>query len=106
MGDIKYKVNQPKKGEKSLKVFLGGDLGVNNIENLTPKVKQIEKDFSELEIFLSEVAVFDMASIQLLFSLKKTIEKHKKKIKFKIELPKETWELLEITGFAKELKKL
>jgi ABC-type transporter Mla MlaB component len=106
MGDIKYKVNQPKKGEKSLKVFIGGDLGVNNIENLATKIKQIEKDFSEIEIVVSEVSMFDLASMQLLFSLQKTVEKNKKKIKFKIDLPKETWELLEITGFSKELKKL
>jgi ABC-type transporter Mla MlaB component len=106
MGDLKYRINQPDKGEKNLKIYLGGDLGVNNLADVTDKLKQVEKDFHEFEINLSEVSAFDLASIQLLFSLKKTAEKHKKKIKFKIDLAKEYWELIETAGFAKELKNL
>jgi anti-anti-sigma regulatory factor len=106
MGDVKYKINQPGKGEKSLKIFLGGDLGINNLEDLTEKFRQIEKDYSEFEINLSEVTVFDISSMQLLLSLKKTAEKHKKKIKFKLELSKDSIELCEKAGFSKILKSL
>jgi ABC-type transporter Mla MlaB component len=106
MGEIKYKINQPKRGEKNLKIFLGGDMGVNNLDEITGKIKDVEKDFTEFEIVLSEVTNFDIASIQLLKSLKKTFERNKKKYKIKIELPKDTWELIESTGFSKELKNL
>jgi ABC-type transporter Mla MlaB component len=106
MGDIKYKTNQPLKGEKNVRIYLGGDLSVNNLEDLVDKLKQVEKDFNEFEINISELTSFDLASIQLLISLKKTAERHKKKMKFKIELPKESWELIETTGFTKELKNL
>jgi len=106
MGEIKYKINQPNKGDKNLKIYLGGDIGVNNLDDLANKLKGFEKDFNEFEITLGEVSNFDLASIQLLISLKKTFEKHKKKAKFKIELPKESWELVEITGFSTEIKNL
>ena len=106
MGDLKIKINQPAKGEKSLKLFLGGDLGINNLEGLMDKLRQIEKDNNDFEITVSDVTTFDLASIQMLLSLKKTIEKHKKKIKFKIELLKESWELCEKSGFSKVLKNL
>jgi ABC-type transporter Mla MlaB component len=106
MSDLKIKINQPGKGDKSLKIFLGGDLSVNKLEDLTNKLKQIEKDHNEFEININDVSAFDLSSIQLLQSLKKTVEKHKKKIKFKIELPKDIWELFDRTGFSKDLKNL
>jgi len=106
MGDIKIKINQPGKGEKGLKIFLGGDLGVNKLDDLANKLKQMEKDHNEFEININDVTAFDLATIQLLLSLKKTAEKHKKKIKFKMDLPKDIWELCERTGFSKELKNL
>ena len=106
MGEIKVKINQPGKGEKSLRIFLGGDLGINNLGDLTERLKQIEKDHSEFEVNLSEVSAFDLASLQILISLKKTVEKHKKKIRFKLDLPKDIWELFEKTGFSRELKNL
>jgi ABC-type transporter Mla MlaB component len=106
MGDIKIRINQPGKGEKNLKIFLGGDLGVNKLDELANKLKQIEKDHTEFEVNINDVTGFDLASIQLLLSLKKTAEKHKKKIRFKMELPKDIWELCERTGFSKELKNL
>ncbi len=106
MGEIKYRINQPNKSEKNVKILLGGDLSVNHIDELTEKFKQTEKDFNEFEININEVTSFDLATVQLLLTLKKTFDKHKKKIRFKLELPKETWELLETTGFSKELKNL
>jgi ABC-type transporter Mla MlaB component len=106
MGELKVRINQPGKGEKCLKIFLGGDLGVNKLNDLADKLKQLEKDHHEFEININDVTAFDLASIQLLLSLKKTADKHKKKIKFKMELPKDIWELCERTGFSKELKNL
>jgi len=106
MRDIKFKMNQPQKGEKLVRIFLGGDLSVNNLSELLPKIRIIEKDYTEFEININDVSVFDIASIQLLVSLQKTAEKHKKKLKFKIDLPKEVMEILENTGLLKILKKL
>jgi len=106
MGDLKLKINQPGKGEKSLKIFLGGDLSINKLDDLNNKMKQLEKDHNEFEININDVSAFDLASIQLLLSLKKTADKHKKKMKIKLELPKDIWDLCERTGFAKELKNL
>jgi len=106
MRDIKFKMNQPQKGEKLVQLFLGGDLGVNNLSDLVVKLRTIEKDFSEFEVNLNDVAVFDLATIQLLVSFKKSCERHKKEVKFKIDLPKDVAELIENTGFTKVIKKL
>jgi len=106
MRDIKFKMNQPQKGENLVRIFLGGDLSVNNLNELLPKIRAIEKDYSEIEININEVSVFDLATIQLLVSLQKSAERHKKKIKFKIDLSKDIMELIENTGFLKVLKKL
>lgn len=106
MGDLKYKINHPVKGEKNVKIFLGGNVGINNLEEIINKLRQVEKDNNEFEINITDISVFDLATIQMLISLNKTAEKHKKKMKFKIELPKEVWELIETTGFTKELKNL
>ena len=106
MRDIKFKMNQPQKGEKLVRLYLGADLGVNNLVEFSSKLKTIEKDFSDFEINLNEVTVFDLATLQLLVSFKKSCERHKKMVKFKIDLPKETLELIENSGFTKILKKL
>jgi len=106
MRDIKFKMNQPQKGENLVRIYLGGDLSVNTLTDLLPKIRAIEKDYSEMEININEVSVFDLASIQFLVSLQKSAERHKKKVKFKIDLPKDIMELIENTGFLKVLKKL
>ncbi|MFN8257648.1 MAG: STAS domain-containing protein [Bacteroidales bacterium] len=106
MKDIKFKMNQPQKGENFVRIYLGGDLSVNTLGEILPKLKAVEKDYSELEINVNDVTVFDLSSIQLLVSLQKSAEKHKKKIKFKIDLPKDVMELIENSGFMKIVKKL
>lgn len=106
MRDIKFKMSQPQKGENLVRIYLGGDLSVNTLAELLPKIKAIEKDYSEIEININDVSVFDLASIQLLVSLQKSAEKHKKKIKFKIDLSKDIMGLIESAGFLKVLKKL
>ncbi|NJO92887.1 MAG: hypothetical protein HC831_30885 [Chloroflexia bacterium] len=70
------------------------------------KLREVEKDFSEFEINVNDVAAFDLATIQVLVSFKKTCERHKKGIKFKVDLPKDIAELIENTGFTKVIKKL
>ncbi len=106
MRDIKFKMNQPQKGEKLVQLYLGGDLGVNNLSELVTKLRTVEKDFSEFEVNLNDVVVFDLATLQLLVSFKKSCERHKKEIRFKVDLPKDVGELIENTGFTKVLKKL
>ena len=106
MRDIKFKMNQPQKGEKLVQLYLGGDLGVNNLSELVTKLKTIEKDFAEFEINLNDVSVFDLATLQLLVSFRKSCERHKKEVKFKVDLPKDVAELIENTGFTKIIKKL
>ncbi|MCF6241784.1 MAG: STAS domain-containing protein [Bacteroidales bacterium] len=106
MGDIKFKIQKPKKGEKRAKIFLAGDLGIGNLEEIVGKFKDIEKNYDEIEINLNEVSVIDLSTIQLLLSMKKSCVKHKKQINFNIDLSGELNTLLETTGFLKIIKTL
>lgn len=106
MRDVKFKMNQPQKGEKMVQLFLGGDLSVSNLSELVNKLRDIEQDFSEFEISLNDIVAFDLATIQALVSFKKTCISHKKDVRFKVELPKDVVELIESTGFTKVIKNL
>ena len=106
MGDIKFKIQKPKKGEKQAKIFLAGDLGISNLEDIVGKFKDLEKDYQEIEINLNEVSVMDLATIQLLLSMKKSCLKHKKKINFNIDLSNDLKILMETTGFFNIIKNL
>lgn len=106
MRDIKFKMNKPQKGEKLLRLQIGGNLGVNNLSELTDKLISVEQEFSEFEINVGDVIEFDLATIQMLLALKKTCKQHEKEIKFKIDLSKETLELVENTGFSSIIRKL
>jgi anti-anti-sigma regulatory factor len=48
----------------------------------------------------------DLATLQMLVSFKKSCERHKKEVKFKLDLPKEISDLFDISGFTKILKQL
>ncbi len=106
MRDIKFNMNKPQKGDKLVRLHVGGSLDVNNLAELTEKLVSIEKEFSEFEMNLNDVTKFDLATIQMLLAFKKTCEQHNKEIKFKIDLPKETAELVENTGFSSIIRKL
>jgi len=106
MGDIKFKIQKPKKGETQAKIFLAGNLGISNLEKIVEKFKELEKDYDEIEINLNDVSVMDLATIQLLLSMKKSCLKHKKKINFNIDLPNDIKTLIETTGFATIIKNL
>jgi len=80
MGDLKFKIQTPKKGDKIARLYLAGDLSVNNLNDMVIKFREAEKDYDNIEINLAEVAAFDLATMQLLISMKKTCLRHKKKI--------------------------
>ena len=106
MGDIKFKIQKPKKGDSQAKIFLVGDLSISNLAEIVEKFREIEKNHQEIEVNINEVSNFDLASIQLLLSLKKSCNKHKKKIQFNIDLSNDLKTLMEISGFTNILKTL
>ncbi len=106
MKDLKFKIQQPKKGDKIARLYLSGDLGVNNLSDIVVKFKEAEKDYDNIELNLGEVTAFDLATIQLLVSMKKTCLRHKKMISFNIDISKEFMKLLNITGFSHTIKSL
>ncbi len=106
MGDIKFKIQKPKKGDKKAKIFLAGDLGISNLEEIVSKFKEVEKDYDDIEINLNDITLIDLATIQLLLSMKKSCVKHKKKINFNIDISNDINTLLETTGFSNIIRNL
>jgi len=106
MKDINFRVKAPKKGEKNVKIFLGGDLGVSNLQDILKNLRSAEKEYEKFEININDVSVCDLATIQMLISFKNTCISHKKKVKFNVDLSKDTLELLEISGLSNIIKKL
>ena len=106
MGDLKFKIQAPKKGDKIARLYLAGDMSVNNLSDMVIKFREAEKDYDNIEINLGEVAAIDLATIQLLMSMKKTCLRHKKKVNFNIDISKDLTKLINITGFSNIVKSL
>ena len=106
MKDINFRMKSPKKGDKNVTIFLGGDLGVNNLKDVIQNLRTAEKEYEKLEVNVNDVSVCDLATIQMLISFKNTCIAHKKKINFNIDLSKDTLELLEISGLTNIIKTL
>ncbi|MBN1253064.1 MAG: hypothetical protein JXR51_13035 [Bacteroidales bacterium] len=106
MKDINFRIQAPKKGDKKVQIFMGGDLGVNNLKEVVKNLKTAEKDYENLVININDVTVCDLATIQLLVSLKNTCISHNKKISFNIDLSKDILELLQISGLTSIIKSL
>lgn len=106
MRDLKFKIQAPKKGDEVAKLYMAGDLSINNLNEIVAKFKEAEKEYDKLEVNVGDVATFDLAVLQLLISLKKTCLRHKKKISFNLDIPKDIMKLLTITGFSNIIKSL
>ena len=106
MKDINFRIKSPKKGNKNAKIFLGGDLGVSNLQDIVKNLRATEEEYEKFEINVNDVSVCDLATIQMLISFKNTCIAHKKTVKFNIDLSKDTIELLEISGLSNIIKKL
>ena len=106
MRDLKFKIQAPKKGDKVARLYMAGDLSVNNLNEIVAKFKEAEKEYDNLEVNVGDVVAFDLAVIQLLISLKKTCLRHKKKIAFNLDIPKDIMKLINITGFSNIIKSL
>ena len=106
MRDLKFKIQAPKKGDNVAKLYMAGDLSVNNLNEIVTKFREAEKEYDNLEVNIGDVVAFDIAAIQLLLSLKKTCLRHKKKISFNIDIPKDIMKLINITGFSNIIKSL
>jgi len=106
MKDINFRIKTPKKGDKNVKIFLGGDMGVSNLQEIIKNLRSTEKEYENFEININDVSVCDLSTIQMLISFKNTCIAHKKKVNFNIDLSKDTLELLEISGLSNIIKKL
>ena len=83
MGEIKYRINQPDKGEKNLRIYLGGDLGVNNLNELTEKLKTDKQ--TAFDYLISHTAVDFNTHFMAVYHLTSTQNHHLLVVKVKIE---------------------
>ena len=77
---------------------------IQNIGTLFQEIKEISIKYSDIEINLPKEASIDLTFIQLLISLKQSVNKLNKKFTLNYTLSEEQSDLLNITGLYNELK--
>ncbi|OFX73852.1 MAG: hypothetical protein A2X12_10310 [Bacteroidetes bacterium GWE2_29_8] len=85
-------------------IQLAGDLSIKNTQNIKENIIPVLNKYSIFEINLINVENIDLTFLQLLYSIKKKIEKDKKKIIFNTEIPDDMKMLIELSDFYEILK--
>ena len=80
-------------------VIIEGDVGVNFIDQVKMKIESIQIDGREIIIDLKNIESFDISSVQLMYSLKKTLGDQGKSVELKSEFPENIIILLRNSGF-------
>ncbi len=89
-----------KKTQKVVKLHYSKDLGINNAKAYHTELKKALKNKTDVEVKVDKVETLDLTFIQLLYSLKKSVEKSNKKISFNIKLNNESELLLSNAGLT------
>lgn len=98
MDNLQYKVVYDELPEKAIMRF-SGQLIINYIENITDIVKGKVNTSKDLDIIVDNPESVDITFIQLLVSVKNTIEKAGKKVNIDANLKDEIQALITNAGF-------
>jgi len=102
MPDTKLHITE-KNGTAEL--TFSGKLTVSTIEDMIPELNTAIDKFKTFQITVSDTESFDMAAVQVLVSLKKTLEQEQKKATFSFKIPEKIRESLETTGILSYFNK-
>jgi anti-anti-sigma regulatory factor len=91
--------SQGKNKDKSTLVELEGELVLGNLDDIKEKMLETIKQYNKLQIEVKHVKAIDLACIQLLFAIRKTLQNLGKQASFHIELPEDRTLILNHAGF-------
>lgn len=83
----------------TIEISLSGDISLNRAEKIKESIDDVFPKYQHIEVSIDDVENFDLFSIQLLYSMKKTAAGQKKSIKYNINLPNEIIQLVNHAGF-------
>ena len=95
--EVKIKVDDVKKHYREYEI--SGDISVQNIEELSQKMKNCVQDCEEINIALSKITSFDTAAFQFFYALKNSFIRDRKKLTVSCDFSPETAQLLRNCGF-------
>jgi ABC-type transporter Mla MlaB component len=96
--EVKIKADDVKKRYREYEI--SGDISVQNIEDLSQKMKNCTQDCDELNISLTKITGFDTAAFQFFYALKNSFIRDRKKLTVSCNLSSETAQLLKNCGIS------
>lgn len=81
------------------RIELSGELSIQHIQEIRDELDKAMSNFSNIEIFISDVYIIDLTILQYFISLKKSESVLNKSIKFSFDLSEGLKELIEHAGF-------
>ena len=103
MEKISIAIN-PTENSDSVLLTLSGELTLYSINTVLDKIKETLAEYPAVTLEINQVTGMDLSGIQLIYSIKKTLETENKKFSLRIDLPDELEELISKTGFEGLIK--
>lgn len=79
-------------------VLLKGDLTIDTVDDIKADIISLVKKYDKIIVKCEELGNIDLAGIQVLYSLKKTINKANKKVEFNVKLPEDIETIVNHSG--------
>ncbi|MGK7397121.1 MAG: hypothetical protein ACNS62_21265 [Candidatus Cyclobacteriaceae bacterium M3_2C_046] len=99
MKKMKVNLRVEANGDKTAKIYLDGELSIQNSTQIKNKLLGELKKHDQLEIIVNNAEAFDISCIQIFYSLSKTASTMNKSITYSLTLPKELGAIIAHSGF-------
>ena len=92
------------KKSRSIHISIEGETGINQVESIRKKLDFPVSETNEITIELRNIVSFDLSTFQLLFSMKKLMDKSGFIVSVKTSLPQEDLIILKNCGLENYIK--
>lgn len=86
-------------GKKAAGLLIKNELTINNISEVKQEIAPLISNYEHFSLSLREIENIDLSAVQLLYSLRQTLEKKGKGIELDLQLPDELRSIVENAGF-------
>ena len=97
MNNIKIDVNNIE--NDGVRVVMEGEVTLNNADKIKDEIMNAVNNHASIEVKIHNVTNIDLFCVQLLYSVKKTVNETKKSVLFDVTIPEEFQLLLGNAGF-------
>lgn len=105
MNDLDFKIiNVESENSENQELIFEGDIGIYNAVEIQKELKKINFNSPNVQITLRKIESLDLSSIQILLSLRKSLEDKASKLSIVSELSDDIMSLVRKTGFEQILQ--